>query len=194
MGKVIGGMTISVDGFVSDRNGDVSRLYPDLAAMGELTSVQEVLQSTGAVILGRNAYDMGNGDFTGYEFQVPIFVLTHHPPETPAKGENERLTFTFVTEGVAGAVQQAKAAAGDKDVHVIGASTIQQCINAGLLDELHIDIAPVLLGDGLRLFENLTIAPTALEKLKFVDTPFNTSLQWRVITNQPDKQAGTGTD
>ncbi len=82
---------------------------------------------------------------------MPIFVLTHRAPEQVARGENDQLTFSFVTEGIVQVIEQAKAAAGDKDVTVVGGvNTIQQCIRAGLADELHIDLRSVLLGDGLR--------------------------------------------
>lgn len=170
MGKVIGGMTLSLDGFVNDRNGSVSRLYPDLEALRETEFLQESMKNTGAVVMGRHAYDMANGDLTGYEYQVPIFVLTHHAPEHPPKGQNENLTVTFVTDGIKSAVEKAKAAAGNKDVTVIGgANTIQQCIKAGLLDELEIGIMPVMLGEGLRLFEHLE--ECALEKIKVMESP-----------------------
>ena len=96
MGKVILGMTMSLDGFVNDRKGDVGRLYPDLEALRETESLQEAIRTTGAVVMGRHAYDMANGDFTGYEFQVPIFVLTHRVPAKVAKGENENFKFIFI--------------------------------------------------------------------------------------------------
>jgi dihydrofolate reductase len=70
-------MAMSLDGFVNDPNGDVSRLYPDLDALRKTVILQEAIKTTGAVVMGRGAYDMAQGDFTGYEFQVPIFVLTH---------------------------------------------------------------------------------------------------------------------
>ena len=150
MGKVLVGMTISLDGFVNDRNGDVSRLYPDLAALRQTEMLQEEIKTTGAVVMGRRAYNMAEGDFTGYEFQVPIFVLTHHIPEKVAKGENEKLSFTFVTDGIESAIEQAKAAAGEKYVAVIGGpATVQQCIEKGLLDEIQIGIVRILLGGDL---------------------------------------------
>ena len=121
MAKVLVGMTMSLDGFVRDRNGSVDGLYPDMNALQNSEALQEQLRMTGAVVMGRRSYDMGEGDFTGYEFQVPIFVLTHRAPERAAKGENERLTFTFVTDGIESAIEKARAAAGDKDVAVIGA-------------------------------------------------------------------------
>lgn len=182
MTKVVGGMTISLDGFVNDRNGSVSLLYPDMAGMRDTEVMQEGIKATGAVVMGRNSYDMGEGDFTGYELQAPIFVLTHHVPEKVAKGENENLKFHFVTDGIESAVAKAKAAAGSKDVTVIGgASTIQQLIKAGLLDELQIDIAPVLLGEGTRLFEPLGIEPIELEQLRVVEYRGVTRLEFRVI-------------
>src|SRR2546422_5136247 len=124
MGHVIIGATLSLDGFMNDRHGEVSRLYPDLAALRRTEMLQEEIRTTGAVVMGRHAYDMAEGDFTDYEYQVPIFVVTHEVPEKAAKGENERLTFTFVTDGIESAIEKAKAASlrsgGDKDVTVIG--------------------------------------------------------------------------
>ena len=92
MGKVVVGMTVSLDGFVNDRNGLVSRLYPDLAALRKTKMLQESIRTTGAVLMGRRAYEMGDPDsydWDDYEFQVPIFVLTHHVPEKMPK-ENGR--------------------------------------------------------------------------------------------------------
>lgn len=182
MAKVIFGMTVSLDGFVHDRNGSVSRLYSDFAALRESEPLQDAIRTTGAVIMGRHTYDMAQGDFTGYEFQVPIFVLTHHVPERAAKGENENLTFTFVTDGIESVVRQAKAAAGEKDVTVVGGpATAQQLHTAGLVDELHIDVMPVLLGDGLRLFEQRGGEPIELEKISVAEIGVRTAFQFRVI-------------
>src|SRR5687768_17496052 len=153
MSKVIFGMAMSLDGFIEDRDGNVTRLYPDMAALRESELLQEVIRNTGAVVMGRCAYDMANGDFTDYEFQVPLFIITHEAPETVAKGENGKLTFTFVTDGLESAFRRAKAAAGDRDVTVVGGADIgQQGIKAGVFDEIQIDLVPVLLGGGLRLF------------------------------------------
>jgi dihydrofolate reductase len=160
----------------------VSSLYPDFEALRESEILQEAINDTGAVVMGRHAYDMANGDFTDYEFQAPIFVVTHHVRQKAAKGENDRLTFTFVTDGVESAIAQARAAAGEKDVTVIGgASTIQQCLQAGLVDELQIDLMPILLGGGLRLFENLVEAEIELEGTKVVPLPGGrTHMRFRV--------------
>jgi dihydrofolate reductase len=84
------------------------------------TLLQELIETTRAIVMGRRAYDMADGDFTDYEFQVPIFVVTHDVPEKVAEGENERLTITFVTGAIESAIEKAKAAAGDKYVTVIG--------------------------------------------------------------------------
>ena len=113
MGNVIIGATMSLDWFMNDRNGDVSRLYPDLEALRRTEMLQEEIQTTGAVVMGRRAYDMAEGDLTDYEYQVPIFVLTHHIPEKMAKGQNDQLTVTFVTDGIESAIEKAKAAAGE---------------------------------------------------------------------------------
>jgi dihydrofolate reductase len=181
MGRVVVGMVMSLDGFVNDRNGEVGRLYPDMEAMRQNEQMQEAIRSTGAVVMGRRAYEMGNGDFTGYEFQGPIFVLTHQAPAQVAKGENDKLTFAFVTEGIARAIEQAKAAAGDKDVTVVGgASTVRQCIEAGLADELQIDLRSVLLGDGLRLFDRLGGSPIELETIGVSESPGVTHLRYRI--------------
>lgn len=182
MGKVVLGLTMSLDGFINDRNGDVGRLYPDLAELRETEDLQESIRTTGAVVMGRNAYDMGEGDYTDYEFQVPIFVITHEAPEKVAKGENGKLTFTFVTDGVESAIEKAKTAAGDKDVTVIGGANVaQQCLKARLLDEIQIDLMPLLLGEGLRLFEHLSIEQIDLEKTKVIDAPVRTHLRFRVV-------------
>lgn len=127
---------------------------------------------------------MGDPDsFVGnYEFQVPIFVLTHEPPKAQPK-QDERLTFTFVTDGVESAIAQAKAAAGDKAVQVVGGvSVIQQLLHAGLVDELHVDVMPVLLGAGLPLFADAGLERVRLEKIGVREVAARTSLSFRVKT------------
>jgi dihydrofolate reductase len=182
MAKVIVGMTTSLDGFVNDRNGSVERLYPDVEALRKTEFLQEAIAYTGAVVMGRRAYDMSNGDFTGYEFQVPIFVVTHRPPKESTKGQNANLTITFVTDGPEAAVQQAKKAAGTRDVTVVGgAATAQQIIRAGLADELEVGIVPVLFGEGLRLFENLGGQAPRFETMRVLDSPGRTDIKYRVI-------------
>src|SRR5215469_11662951 len=172
MGNVIIGATLSLDGFMNDRYGDVSRLYPDLQALRSIEMLEEEIRTTGAVVMGRRAYDMAQGDLTDYEYQVPIFVLTHHIPEQVTKGQNDRLTVTFVTDGIHSAIEKAKAAAGDKHIVVVGgAQTAQQCLRAGLVDEIHMGIVPVLLGEGLRFFEPLANEQIELEKTRVFESP-----------------------
>ena len=182
MGNIIIGATMSLDGFMNDRHGDVSRLYPDFEALHRTEMLQEEIRTTGAVVMGRRAYDMAAGDLTGYEYQVPIFVLTHHVPEQGPKGENDRLKVTFITDGIESAIAKARAAAGDKQVTVVGgANTAQQCLRAGLVDEIHIGIVPVLFGEGLRFFEPLVDEQMQLERTRVFESPTRTDLWFSVV-------------
>lgn len=185
MGKVIFGMAISLDGYVNDANSSVSRLYPDLVGLAETEVMQEAMHTTGAVVLGRRCFEMaGDPDeyADSYEFQVPLFVITHHPPAKMPK-QNDKLTFTFVTDGVESAIAQAKVAAGDKDVMLVGGvNSAQQCIKAGLIDELQITIVPVIFGGGLRLFDNLSPEQLQLERTKVIESPHGrTDISFRVV-------------
>lgn len=184
MSKVITGMTMSLDGFVNDRQGSVDPLYADFAELHKMPSFQKMIEDTGAVVMGRHVYEMADPFVWAsddYEFQVPIFVLTHTPPAKYPPG-NGKLSFTFVTDGIESALAQASSAAGDKDIQVIGADTIQQCLNAGLCDELQIDIMPVLLGEGLRLFEHIDTDKITLERIKTEEvTSDRTSLFFKVL-------------
>jgi dihydrofolate reductase len=123
---------------------------------------------------------MANGDFTGYEYQVPIFVVTHHAPSARAKGTNDKLSFTFVSEGVESAIRQAKAAAGDKDVTIIGTPGISgQCLASGLVDELQMDVVDVLLGAGLRFFADDSPA-LELERTRVLELGDRTHIAYRL--------------
>ena len=175
-------MTISLDGFVADQNGSAGRLYPDLAALRHTSYMKDAIAQTGAVLMGRRTFEMADPDaYVGnYEFQVPIFVLTHRPPQVAPK-QDEHLTFTFVTDGVESAVAKAKAAARDKAVQVVGGASIsQQLLDAGLVDELHVDIMPVFLGKGLRSFESSNLEQVRLEKISVQEVGARTSLRFRV--------------
>src|SRR5689334_9992576 len=185
MGKVVVGMTMSLDGFINDHNGSVAALYPDLAAWRETEPGRESIRNTGAVVMGRNSFAMSEDPdwFAGnYEYQVPIFVLTHQPPKKHPK-ETKDLTFTFVTDGIESAVAQAKTAAADKDVNIIGAtSTAKQCLEAGLADELHVDIMTIFLGAGLRAFEGIDEGQIKLERIKVMELPGGrTHLRFRIL-------------
>ena len=101
MGQVIAGMTTSLDGFVADADGNVGRLFADLADLRRTPEMEATIAETGAVVMGRRAFEMADPDFYvgNYEFQVPIFVLTTHPPARTPR-QDDRLTFTFVGDGI----------------------------------------------------------------------------------------------
>jgi dihydrofolate reductase len=151
--------------------------------------VQESLDATGAVVMGRRMFSGGAGPWEddpnadGWwgddpPFRVPVFVLTHHPRDTVVKQRGT--SFTFVTEGIESALDQARVAAGEKDVALAGgASAVQQYLKAGLLDELQIHLPPVLLRDGVHLFDRLGIDPIELEATSVVASPSVTHLRFR---------------
>src|SRR5213596_249818 len=119
---------------------------------------RDLTSGLGAVLTGRRTFDVAHG-WGGNHWWGPAFVLTHHvPPGWPRPNS----TVHFVTDGIESAVTQAKAAAAGKSVGVHGSDTIQQLLNAGLLDEIHVDIAAILLGSGVRLFDHLAGTPVAL--------------------------------
>lgn len=184
MARVIAGMTISLDGFVADQNGSAGRLYPDFATLPDSDFMHALVAETGAVLMGRRTFEGADDPDSyadDYEFQVPLFVVTHHPPAAAPK-QNECLTFTFVTDGVESAVAQATAAAGDRAVTVVGgASLIQELLLAGLVDELDIDVMPVFLGGGLRLFEHAELERIQLQKLRVQDVGSRTNIRFRVV-------------
>ena len=150
--------------------------------------VEERLESTGAVVMGRRMFSGGDGPWEddpnadGWwgddpPFHVSVFVLTHHPRETVTKEGGT--TFAFVTEGIEAALEEARTAAGEKDVHVAGGATaVQQYLAAGLVDELQVNLAPVLLGSGTRLFDG---PPAELELIRVVEAPVVTHLKYRVL-------------
>jgi dihydrofolate reductase len=153
--------------------------------MHESEPLREAIRDTGAVVMGRHAFAMADDPdwYAGnYEFQVPIFVLTHALPQKQPK-QTEQLSFTFVTDGVESAIRQAKAAAGSKNVMVIGgASTIRQCLITRLADELEIDLMPVLLCGGMRLFEDMENQRVLLERIQVLEQPAGrTRLVFRVL-------------
>jgi dihydrofolate reductase len=156
--------------------------------------MKEAFENVGAVVMGRRMFGGGDGEWgdpawgdqpwEGWwgddpPFHAPVFVLTHHAREPLAKQGGT--TFTFVTEGIESAVEQAREAAGDKDVWVAGgADVVQQSLRAGLLDEIQIHVAPILLGGGTRLFDDLVDVPIQLEKTRVIDSPDVTHLKYRV--------------
>ncbi|WP_033317854.1 dihydrofolate reductase family protein [Streptomyces yerevanensis] len=143
--------------------------------------MREWFDATGAVVMGRMMYDTGE-EFWGDNppFRAPVFVLTHRPRPTLVKEGGT--TFTFVTDGIHSALDQAKAAAGDRNVDIAGgASTVQQYLGEGLIDELQLHVVPALLGAGLRLFEGLGAVRRNLEPVRVVDTPLATHLKYRFV-------------
>ena len=151
--------------------------------------IAEAVERAGATIMGRRMFSSGAGPWEddpkangwwGDEppFHHPVFVLTHHPREPL---ELKGTTFTFVTDGIQAAVEQARAAAGAKDVHVAGgANVIQQYLGAGLLDELELHVVPLLLGGGVRLLDQVGDAPIGLELDRVAGSPHVTHLRYRV--------------
>ena len=159
---------------------------------GEVNASTPVIEATlaniGATVMGRNMFGgegpWGSDPWQGWwgddpPFHMPVFIVTHHPREPVGKAGGT--TFTFVTEGVEAAYEQARDAAGGKDVAVAGgASVAQQCLRAGLLDELTLHVVPVLLGGGTRLFDDLEGAQIGLEQTSVVEAPGVTHLTYRV--------------
>ncbi|MDQ3602446.1 MAG: dihydrofolate reductase family protein [Actinomycetota bacterium] len=204
MSNVIFDMGMSLDGFIAGPNagprnalGDggmrIHRWVFDLESWRERQSLvggqtnrddevsNETFARTGAYVMGRRMFDEGEVGWPDPPpFRAPVFVLTHH--ERKPWVRQGGTTFTFVTDGIESAIEQARAAAGDKDVRIAGgANTIQQFIKAGLLDELQIHLAPILLGDGVRLFDHPGTEQIELERTRVIDSPRVTHLTFRVV-------------
>lgn len=202
MGKVIFNMSMSLDGFVAGPNdgpenglgdggealfnwyfsGDtevvISEGTPVLKVSAQSAKIlKEAFASYGAGVWGRKTFDIAHA-WGGHPPGSPAFIVTHHIPQEWVR---EGSPFTFVTDGVESAIRQAQKAAGDKDVVVCTASIFQQCLNAGLMDEIHVDVAPVLLGGGMRLFDHLAISPLALEPIRVIQAPGVTHLGFWII-------------
>jgi dihydrofolate reductase len=158
---------------------------------GDTEVVEESLRGTGAVVMGRRMFSGGEGSWEGDPradgwwgdeppFHAPVFVLTHHARETVVKQGGT--TFNFVTDGIEAALDQARAAAGNKNVAVAGgASVVQQYLKAGLLDELQIHVVPLLLGGGVRLFDQLGSEQVELECTRVIQSAAVTHLKYRVV-------------
>src|SRR5512132_1842625 len=202
MGKVVFNMTMSLDGFVAGPNdspenglgdggdalfnwyfsGDtevpisdgnmVLKVSPQSAEI-----LKEAMGNYGAGVWGRRTFDIARA-WGGHPPGSPAFIVTHHVPQ---EWVYQGSPFTFVTDGVESAIRRAKEAAGRKDVVVCTASILQQCLNAGLMDEIHVDVAPLLLGNGVRLFDHLKIDPIELESIHVIEAPGVTHLGFRVV-------------
>jgi dihydrofolate reductase len=177
MSKVVAIMSMSLDGYVADPSDGVAEVFDWYFTSGNVEiqtggsdpmtfkvsgpsaeHIRSLTSGLGAVLTGRRTFEVAQG-WGGNHAWGPAFVLTHQiPPGWPRPNS----TVHFVSDGIESAVKQAKAAAAGKSVGVHGPDTIQQCLNAGLLDEISVDIAAVLLGSGVRLFDHLTGTPAVL--------------------------------
>lgn len=187
MGPVEVDISVSLDGFVAGpgergaglgRGGEVLHDWAWKDPAGPELLDDALFATSGAVVTSRKVFDGTDGWGESGFYRMPVFVVTHrsHPPEV--RGET---TFTFVTEGIESAIGQARAAAGEKKVHIMGgASVVQQALAAGLVDSLHLHLVPVLLGGGTRLFEVFP-EPIALERTEVVESQFATHLRFRVL-------------
>lgn len=176
MAKLIAIMSMSLDGYVADPDDGVAEVF-DWYMTGDVdvptpspewtfrvsaasaAHLRGLMGEVGAMFTGRRTFDKADGWDGQHPWGIPAFVLTHEVPKGwPRPGS----TVHFVTDGLESAVAQAKAAAGEQAVGVHGGDTIRQCLDAGLLDELHIDLVPLLLGSGIPLFGQARNAPMVL--------------------------------
>lgn len=198
MGTVGAGFSMSLDGFIAGPNDDVSRLFAWMSMGGEQEMTvstgdhdidlslseesaemyQDMMHSIGALVMGKRIFDVAGAWGGKHPLNVPMFIVTHNVPQEWVK---EGSPFTFVTDGVESAIKQAQAIAGEKSIGVAGANIMQQCLKLGLLDEIGVDLVPVLLGSGVRTFEHLGIEPIELEKISVTEAPGVTHLRFRVI-------------
>jgi dihydrofolate reductase len=180
MTKVWTGASMSLDGFIAGPNetgfdhlfewygnGDVVMPTTHEELTFRLTTVsadyvREYVEQVGALVVGRKLFDVTSGWGGRHPLDRPVVVVTHRPP-TPEEWPHESAPFTFVTGGIESAIDVAKSLAGDRMVGVNGGTVARQCLNAGLLDEIWIDLVPVLLGSGTPFFDQLTGAPVPLD-------------------------------
>lgn len=195
MGKVTTGFSMSLDGFIAGPGDNVERLFKwyfsgnatHEVASGDTVfkmtregaeSIQGASQSIGVLVSARRTFDIAHAWGGKHPMDVPVVVLTH---KIPQEWDKEGSPFTFVTGSVESAIEKAKQIAIDKSVAVGAPSVVKQCLNAGLLDEIHIDLVPVLLGKGIRLFDALDIDPVDLEISEVTVSPEVIHLTFRVI-------------
>jgi len=197
MGTVSAGFSMSLDGFIAGLNDDVQRLFAwmslgdtdlDLASgdtdfdlqmsSEDVEQYKETTSQIGAIVSGRRMFDVAGAWGGKHPMGVPVVVLTH---TVPKEWNYEESPFTFVTDGVESAIKKARAIAGDKNIGVGGADITRQCLKLGLLDEIHIDLVPVLLGQGVRLFEYLGIEPIELESTGVRASPGVIHLSFRIV-------------
>jgi dihydrofolate reductase len=193
MSKLVSDISVSLDGFITDPNASVGtplegndpgRLHDwmfDAKTDADAAIRDEMYEATGAVLMGKRMFDVGFEPWGDPPpFGMPVFIVTHEAREPlPMQGGT---TYTFVTEGIETALEQARAAAGDKNVGVWGGANIMsEYLKAGLLDEMHIHLVPILLGSGIRLFEGLDPEGIELRRLSSIETPGATHLRLEVV-------------
>ena len=189
MTLVVADMSMSVDGFVAGPDTDADHplgvggellhrwLFADPQDPRDGEVAAEMTASVGAVVLGRRTFDIGVGIWGDVPFPVPCFVVTHRPRDERVMANG---SFTFVTGGVREAVSRARAAAGDRNVQLMGAQTVQQVMAAGLVDEIQINLVPVLLGRGVRMFAALPADHVELTRTTVIASDSATHLRFRV--------------
>lgn len=178
MGSTVIHATMSLDGFIAGPHDEMDWMWE---YAGPNRVADEVIRSTGAIVTGGRLFRLIQTEDQlpyGGITKVPVFVVTHQPRDTIAQFG---VTFHFITDGIESAVQQARAAAMDKNVMLFGASIAGQCLQAGLVDEIQIHLAPILLGEGVRLFEHLHSAHR-LERMEVVESGKVTDLRFRVLS------------
>ena len=190
MAQVVCDISVSLDGYVTgpndsrenpfgDGGGSLHDWLGDAATDADRALLAEVVDGTGAVIMGRTGFEKNEGDGGwgdgGPLGDIPCFVVTHNAPE-----KDYPAVYTFVTDGVASAIEQAKKVAGDKAVHLHGATVMQQALPLGLMYEIRVHVVPVLIGAGTPLFGSLTEA-IPLERTDVQATPAATHLTFRVL-------------
>jgi dihydrofolate reductase len=194
MARVVANMSMSLDGFIADPsdgvdqlfgwygNGDVAVPTPNgqfafRTSEASAAHLREAFDRIGALVCGRRLFDHTQGWGGSHPIGVPVFVVTHRVPDGWPRDD---APFTFVTDGLESAVAQAKAVAGAKMVAVASANVAQLCLDAGLLDEIQVDLVPVLLGEGIPFFANLKRAPVPLEGPTVVEGKGVTHLRYTV--------------
>ncbi|MFC0531331.1 dihydrofolate reductase family protein [Phytohabitans kaempferiae] len=194
MGKVIASATVSLDGFIADESDQVGPLFdwynngevpfnggdPERVFHVSATSaayLQETWSRIGTAVIGRRLFDITNGWNGRPAAGEAVFVVTHEPPTSWPFPE---APFTFVTDGLASAITQAKAAAGDKDVSLTGGNLLGQALAAGLVDELQVNLVPVVFGKGVRFFGAYDGPPALLDDPQIVQAGRVTHMRYRV--------------
>lgn len=188
MARVIVHATVTLDGFMADADGGIDWMFDVPAAPEDEVVVRRVMDEIGAVVGGANrTQTIEDGEVPyGGMLKVPVFLMTRSAHEPV---ERDGITYTFVVDDIVQAVESAKAAAGDKWVSLLGGSISRQCLERGLVDELHLDIVPILLGGGISLFAGLG-QRIDLERLETSAFAGETHLRYRVLSPEGRRRAG----